>query len=220
MSAAIEREFKLRIPSEDALARLCAELGGAAAAPVLQVNHFFDTPGRDLGRARLALRLREEAGAAALALKGPALERRGALTSRTELELALDPERARAILAGTRSPLDALRASAHAATQLVQQAASAVGAARLQRLGAFENERQRVGPVAFAGARALVFELDRTRFPGGAVELELEVELGPDADAPAVERGLAALFARLGLALETAPSKAARFLRHLDSARS
>ncbi len=221
MAGSIEREFKLRIPSEAALEALRTALGGEPSTPVLQVNHFFDTSARDLGRARIALRLREEAGTVTLTLKGPTHVERDALASRAELELDLDATTARAVLSGTRSPLDVLGSSAHAQSELVGRAAALSAGAPLARLGCFENERQRVGPVSFPpGSKGppLVFELDRTHFPGGGLERELELELPEGADAAEVERALAALFARAGLAIEPAPSKLARFLRALDSA--
>lgn len=221
VAGGLEREFKLRLPSEEALVALREALGGSAAAPVLQVNHFFDTPARDLGRARIGLRLREERGLATLALKGPSQAAHGALATRAEEELALAPDAARDLLAGTRCPLAWLCASALASAPLVMRAAAAAGGTPTHRLGSFENERQRVGPVRFppgADGTPLVFELDRTRFPGGLVERELELELPPGLATDGIERALAALFARLGLPMESAPSKAARFLRRLDSA--
>ena len=65
----------------------------------------------------------------------------------------------------------------------------------------------------------LVFELDRTHFPGGRTELELELELPAGADAVETRRALEALFERVGIALQPAPSKLARFLRYLEASR-
>ncbi len=222
MSGGLEREFKLRLPSAAAALALRCELGGPAAEPSLQINHFFDTPARDLGRARIGLRLREEGGAASLTLKGPGPSDGGALASRPEEELALDPGTARALLAGERSPLAVLAASALGTSALVRRARELVGnAGALVRLGAFENERVRVGPLRFPPGSAgppLVFEFDRTTFPGEQVEHELELELPEGADADEIERALAALLARVAVPLEPAPSKAVRFLRALADA--
>lgn len=228
VSGHVEREFKLRIPDEQAWCALLARLGGAAREPVLQVNHFFDTAGGALRRARIALRLREESGAATLTLKGPArgahaheeLAGGGVLAERPEEELTLTAEAAHAVLAGERCPLEHLGASALGASALVLRARAAAAGAPARRLGAFENERLRVGPLAFppgAPGPGLVFELDRTHFPGGIVERELELELPAHARAADVQRGLEALFSGVGLALESVPSKAARFFRALDS---
>jgi len=222
----VEREFKLRIPDEAAwqalLARLAA-LGGHASPPALQTNHFFDSATGALRAARIALRLREERGAVTpfmLALKGPELAPGGTLAARPEEELALAPAEARAVLAGERCPLAWLAASPLGEAELVRRATAAVAGAPTRRLGSFENERLRVGPLAFppgSGGPALVLELDRTSFPGGLVERELELELPAGADASEAERGLKALFSGVGLAVESVPSKAARLFRILDA---
>lgn len=222
----IEREFKLRLPGEEALAALLArllELGGVAAAPVRQVNHFFDSASHDLRRARLALRLREEAAAFVVTLKGPELGAPGVLSSRAEEELAIDAATARAILESRLDPLAALAEGPRGETPLVRKARGLVAGAPLERLGGFENERLRVGPLRLPGAGSsgpLVFELDRTRFPGGRVERELEVEVPFEAATEEVERALRDLLDRLGIGFRPAPSKAARLFRILDGTAS
>jgi inorganic triphosphatase YgiF len=223
MGGHVEREFKLRIPDEAAwhalLARLGA-LGGRAAEPELQTNHFFDSAAGALRAARIALRLREERGAFTLALKGPELAPGGTLAARPEEELFLAPAEARAVLAGERCPLAWLAASPLGEAELVRRATAAAAGAPTRRLGSFENERLRVGPLAFppgSSGPELVLELDRTSFPGGLVERELELELPAGADASGIERGLEALFSGVGLAVESVPSKAARLFRILDA---
>jgi hypothetical protein len=164
--------------------------------------------------------LREEGGRFVLALKGPLLGAEGALAERPEEELEVSPATAAALLAGTRSPLEVL-AEGLADRPLVARARALVRSETLRRIGAFENERLRVGPLRFPSASSgppLVFELDRTHFPDGSVERELEVEVPAEADARAVERGLAELFAELGIPLEPAPSKAARFFERMETA--
>lgn len=231
MSGAIEREFKLLLPNEAALQALREALGGPCSAPRRQVNHFFDTPARDLRAARIGLRLREEEGVATLTLKGPELAPQDgggapraatALASREEAELVIEAAEARAILAGRASPLEHLRASALAGRALVSRALELAGSVPAAHLGSFTNERVRVGPLRFPpGTRGpeLVFELDRTHFPGGRTELELELELPAGADAVETRRALEALFERVGIALQPAPSKLARFLRYLEASR-
>jgi CYTH domain-containing protein len=214
----VEREFKLHIPSEAALQSLLAQLGVQPPAPVLQTNHFFDTAARDLGAARLGLRLREERERFTLTLKGALLDATSTLASRPEEELELPPAVARSILAGRRSPLAALAASPLAGTALVEQAKHLVGPRLLVHLGAFENERLRVGPLALPAGEPgppLVLEFDRTRFPGGVVDRELEVELPAGARPEAVERALRSLFSAVGLRPDSVNSKAARFFRLL-----
>jgi uncharacterized protein YjbK len=218
----VEREFKLRIPNEAALAELRARLGAPHAPPVLQVNHFFDTEGGALRRARIALRLRSESTpegtAFTLALKGPSLDERSTLAARPEEELVLTEPVARGILSGARSPLDVLLAGLLGEVALVRRACELAGNEPLLRIGSFENERTRVGPLAFppgSAGPALAFELDETRFPDGSVEHELEVELAAGARPAEVERALAELLTSLGIRMEAAQSKAARFFRSL-----
>lgn len=224
MAGHVEREFKLRIPSEAALLSLLARLGGPVAPTVVQVNHFFDTATRALRRARIALRLRSETppnGAAhfALALKGPVLEEHTSLAARPEEELGLAEPVARELLSGARSPLESLRTSSLARSALFRRTRALVGDEPLHRLGAFENQRTRVGPMCFppgSGGPPLVFELDRTLFPGAIVARELEVELPPGAEPAQVEHALDRLLVSLGISPEPAESKAARFFRILD----
>jgi len=220
----IEREFKLRIPSGAALAELRARLGGPVAHPVLQVNHFFDTEGRALGGARIALRLRSETAPSTgttfvLALKGPLLAEASSLAARPEAELALTESAARGLLSGARSPIELLRTSSLSESALVRRACALAGGEPVRRLGAFENERTRVGPLRFppgSPGPPLVFELDRTRFPDASLEHELEVELPADARPAEVERALSDLLSSLGIRPEPSESKAARFFRTLD----
>lgn len=219
MRQGIEHEFKLFLPSEAALEAVLARLGAPAGPPEVQTNHFFDTPSRDLRRARLALRLRHEAGTHTLTLKGPSLQSDALSATRPEEELEIAPDQAADVLAGNTSALELLARSA-GASPLVARARAASAGAPLRTIGSFVNHRQRVGPLEFpprSGAPALVFELDRTEFPDGSVQRELEVELPADAPAGEIEAGLARLFAELGLPLRGAESKAARFFRLLDA---
>ena len=218
--SAVEREFKLRIPDAERFRALLARFEGVPRSRVRQVNHFFDTDARALRAARLALRLREEDGRFALALKGPQLSGSGALAEREEVEREIEPRAAESVLVGERCPLATLAALAPGA--LVREARARVGDPALRRLGSFENERLRLGPLAFppgSAGPALVFELDETRFPDGSVEHELELELPAGADDAAIEQELRALFASLGLPFESAPSKAARFFGILERMR-
>jgi len=209
----LEREFKLRLPGA-AHAAVARRFADWPAARVRQTNHFFDTAGGALRAARLALRLREEDGRFALALKGPELPAAGGLAVRAEVERALGAAEARAVLAGERAALDLLAEEGGA---LVAEARARVAGQPLLRIGGFENERLRLGPRPFpAGAAPVVLELDRTRFPDGTLEHELELELPEGADPAALADALQALCAELGIPFESAPSKAARCFRILD----
>lgn len=220
MSAKIEREFKLFLPSEAALDSLVARLGGARGTPLTQTNHFFDAASGALRRARLVCRLREEEGRHTLTLKGPSIVSTHSFVARPEEELELDAPTAAALLAGRKGPLEILRASALRAEALVRSAAELVAGAPLLRIGTFENERLRIGPLDFppgSGAAPLVFEFDRTRFPGGVVERELELELPDASRADEIAAALRSLFGELGIPVRTMDSKAARLFRILDS---
>ncbi len=218
MSGELEVEFKLSLPDEEACERLLALLPPSIreAAPVLQVNHFFDTSSGELRKCELALRLRSEGDRYMLALKGPRAGAAGALHARPEEEVEIPAPEATAILGGARSPLEALHERLPD-SELVQSALALVGSRPLSHLGAFRNERRRIGPVTPIGpgrADALVFELDRTLFPGERLEHELEVEVEA-ADAPAIEAELRALFRRADIEWRPAASKAERFFRIL-----
>ena len=216
-----EREFKLRIASEQQLHALIRHLGGASAPPVLQVNHFFDTAERALHAEHFSLRLRAESGVFTLTLKGPQQPGPGSLAVRPEEELEVPAAEAGRILDGTRSALQLLR-TARAETALHRRASAMVGTKPLRRLGSFQNERLRLGPLRFPPDSAgpeLIFELDRTHLPDGTIARELELEL-PAGVAPApVAAALERLLSDLGIPLESAPSKAALFFRILDELR-
>jgi len=217
MGGHVEREFKLELPDEQALARVRHALAAAPARAVRQINHFLDTPAGHLRRARLALRLREEDGRWWLTLKGPRVAAPGALAARAEEERELEPAQAAALLAGERDALACFAQGAHAPVPVLVAARAAVGAAALGPIGSFVNERERLGPLALGALPArLVLELDRTTFPDGEAH-ELEVELPPGVEPAELERELRALFARLGLPWRPAGNKAARFFRALEA---
>ena len=217
-----EIEFKLSLASDAALAALLGALGPAArpAAPVLQVNHFFDTLSSDLGRHGIALRLREEAGRYLLTAKGNTATR-AALSVREEHELELDEPTARAILAGRTSALAVLlERSPRPLAALLERMRGAGGERAVVRLGCFENERTRFASVSLPTAEGpieLELELDRTRFPGDRIELELEAELADPREIPRAEKALRSLLARAGIPWIPAASKAGRFFRYLLS---
>jgi len=216
---ALEVEFKLALPGEAARARLLARLGAdPAQVPVVQENHFFDTRSRALARGRSGLRLRSAGTARTLTLKGPpqatpVTPGAGALHARAEEELELAPDEAQAVLAGTLDPLVLFRAR-RPGSALARRAHELVGGQALLHLGSFRNERLAIASERLAG---LVLELDRTHFPGGHVEHELELELPDAAAAPAVEAALRALLAEVGVPWTPARGKAERLFEHLGA---
>jgi len=207
-----EVEFKFRVDGPAAFEALARAAGSRPSAPVVQTNHFFDTPDRALGFRRHTLRLREEGGRFVLTAKGPG-ERAGALSSRAEEEVEVPKPEAESIIVGARSPLAALDARADPrARDLLATMRAIAGRTPLRHVGAFQNERARLDVALGVEGRTIpvTFELDRTTFPGDQVQYEVEVEIA-GADAAALERALRDFFAKAGVTWRESPSKARRF---------
>jgi chromosome partitioning protein len=213
-----EVEIKAALSGESAATALLAALppGSPAPGPAReQLNHLFDTPRGALRAAGLALRLREEGGHFTLTAKGPsAANGDAAVADRPEEEVTLDAGWAYDLLGGRRSPLDVLRTRlAPARPALLDALEAAAGNKHLQRAASFRNVRRRVGPVRLAAGEAepveLVLELDRTEFPDGRIEHEVEAEVPPEKAGDA-QRALEQLFAQAGLPWAPATSKMER----------
>ncbi len=218
MARSQEIEFKFKVSGEEDFLALARALGsdGPLPSPVYQTNHFFDTAAHTLREAGVSLRLRDEEGHFTLTAKGSSHES-GELTRRTELAVEVDASTARAILEQTESPLELLGAE-HPASSLLEAARCAREDRPLIHVGLFENARRRLGPVSLAGSsidEPLVFELDRTTFPG-RTDFEIEVELAQDEHVEAAGAALRALFAEAGIVWSTAESKAKRFFSLAD----
>lgn len=224
MATWIERELKLLLPDADAFRRV---EGAAAFGPVVrQENHFFDRADGALRRAKIGVRLREEAGARLLTIKGDALDSgRGALTRRIELERPIaagDFERALAEGLDLAPWLDAIERESPPAERAPELHAwlrridLLCRGHRLARRAGFTN-RRRIAPLALRdplGLFSVELTLDETLFPGGRIDYELEVELAPDAEAPErVETALRAWLAAQGVA---APASASSKLARLE----
>jgi uncharacterized protein YjbK len=164
MTEHLEIELKWRLDA-DGHARLASHLSGLLGTPRVleQDNRFFDSPDRRLRQAALNLRLRRENDALLMTCKG-----RGGVTAdgehrHTEWELWLDPSAWEAIAAG-HAPRD---------LPLPEVVRSALGDAPLCALGGFTNQRLEFHhhdePTA-------LLCLDRTHFPGGRTDHELEIE--------------------------------------------
>jgi uncharacterized protein YjbK len=208
----IETEFKFLVEDERAFAALAAHVGLEIGAPLTQNNHFFDTAEGLLRRARYALRLRLEPGRARLTAKGPAQQGAGEtdLAVRPEEEIELGPEQANAILRGGLSPLAAF--AERAGTRLLRSISGLIGERQLLPIGSFLNHRRLLGPVPLScgsGQIPAIFELDRTEFPGGRVDCEIEVEVEHEAS-PACREALHALLAGAGVPWRPSRSKVER----------
>jgi uncharacterized protein YjbK len=221
---ATEIELKLAVDDAAALERIARAAGGAAdAVTVAQTNHFFDTADRALDRGRFVLRLRAEDADWYLTAKGSTVTSAGGALKRSlEEELQIDDATARALLAGTASPLDRLDdRSSSTRDALVAALRDAVGAAPLTTIGSFTNRRTKLPTTLSVHGAPLpvVLELDTTTFPGGVVHHEVEVELTEGTDAAAAERALRDLLARAGVVGRPAPGKSKRFFAALRGER-
>jgi uncharacterized protein YjbK len=214
-----EVELKLEVDGQAAVDALARAAGGTPEKPVRQLNTFFDDAAGRLSRARYALRLRDEGGTFLLTAKGPQKQASTAVSSRPEEEREIDAGTAARILEGKDAPLDVLGLGADAGRRaLLDEMRAVTKGAALERIGSFENVRTRLPATLEVGGRrvAVVLEMDRTTFPGGAVHHEVEVELPGGIDARAAEAAVRALFAAAGVAGTPAPSKAQRFFAALE----
>jgi len=222
-----EIEFKFRVRSAEDLGLFARTLGFELAEHPArtQRNSFFESPDGRLAARGLALRLRTEGERSILTVKGRGAPRSedGALVERLESEAEIASDQARAILDGRASPLAALEAAGGIETaEAAGLLRAALEGAELELLGTFENERTTLPAVEVTVAgrpERLVFELDRTRFPGDRVDFEIEAEIGPEADAEGLREHLHGLLAQAGVEWMAAPSKLARFREQLEAGR-
>jgi uncharacterized protein YjbK len=213
------REIELKFALTDAaeLEKLSAALGGTAGPTVEQINHFFDTAELDLHREKHVLRLREEDRSRYLVTaKGPGGSEDGALSERTELETNVDPSTAQAILEGSTSALSVLEQALGAEAPLLKNLRTLAGGKALNSVGKFENTRTPQGVSVDLGGgitRRVVFELDRTVFPNGRIDFEVEIELQAaedEAERKRLAQAIRSLVEKAGISVRTAPSKAKR----------
>ncbi len=212
-----ERELKYDLRDEAATRRVEHALAPPVSAR-RQENRFFDTPARDLRRARWALRLRAEwdvapgddpgdPGTAAapeapparviLSLKG-AREGSGAFHDRREEQRELAPQAwndPAAAAADLPAPWLAL---------LPPLAGGLVEVARFRNL-------RRAHPLRGAWR----VEVDRTLYADGRAAWELELEIGESDDPAVAAAALAELFARAGVAPQ--PQERSKLQRALEA---
>jgi hypothetical protein len=214
-----EIELKRRLSGSDAADRLLAVLG-PVASDVQQVNHVFDTADWGLHRARHSLRLREEAGRFILTAKGPSRGVSGSVSVRSEAESEIEPDVARRLLAAQGDPLAELRQRATDAAfrGLWEGIEQARAGEPLGELGQFRNRRRTV-PVVVAPGLHLSVEVDRTHFPNGRIDDEVEIELPRPELAAEVEAWLAERASAAGIDTEPSTAKFGRFYAALEEAR-
>lgn len=194
----MERELKFRLAGEADWRRLEAVLGPPSAR-LEQVNTYLDTPGREVAAGRAMLRLRSEDGRKAMTYKRGVRVEGGYFEAR-ETESALGEEEWSRLGAGDLAgledlpPLKALRADGVSGP--------------LASCGEVRNLRQR-----FPLPTGDHLELDRTEFPNGRTDFEIEVEtLQPEAVRALVEE----LAARAGVPL--AIQEQTKYERFLEAA--
>ncbi|HEY4157418.1 MAG TPA: CYTH domain-containing protein [Polyangiaceae bacterium] len=218
----LEVELKFRLADAAAQSALIRALGGTGGPSVEQRNHFFDTAERDLGRAKYTLRLREERGRGyLLTAKGP--ERRsfdGMLTEKLEREGPLDARTAQSLLDGYAAPLAVLSELLGANADVCVALREAAGERVVSEVGSFANTRTPLAvEVDVRGVHwPAVFEFDRTVFPDGRVDFEVEVELRglrTDEQRDQLAEAVRNLVRQAGIELEPAPSKAQRLFEIL-----
>ncbi len=154
----MEREVKLRLADEASWQRLQAVLGDPSAS-LDQVNLYLDTPSLEVAGRRGMLRLRRQDGTWSLTWKRGLRMEQGYFEA-LEVECPLDEA------AGQCPDLAALE---HLPPVRSLRADGVAGPLALQ--GEVRNLRQRY-PLTDGS----VLELDRTTFPGGRVDFEVEVE--------------------------------------------
>ncbi len=159
----VELKWALDVASHGALAPLLTQSLGQPRT-LVQHNRFFDTADRRLRQAKLNLRLRRENAALLLTCKGHLGIGANGEHRHTEWEEWLDPAWWNDIDQGV---LDAAR------LPLPEQVRQALGGAELTSLGGFANHRLEFHQD---GEHSALLCLDRTDFPGGRIDHELEIE--------------------------------------------
>lgn len=241
-----EVEIKLALATPADHDRLLAHLGLPVESRT-QHNVFFDTPTGDLARRQVVLRVRTETRARPgesqsetlswLTLKGAGLVD-GEVHVREEVECRLgtaeglteirrDPS---ALLARDLPPIRALDEIAGRATHLVELGGF-VNVRRIYHVALGSHESEDTSPpdsrsdssLQPQASSLMVWEVDATRYPGGRMQYELEVELDAPLEAAAVTRAIHERLRAFGVRYGPQPlSKFARlrqFLREVDAQR-
>ena len=168
-SPGVEVEIKLGLVNPEQRDALLAALPPSTHT-LVQDNYYFDTSAGRLSRARIMLRIRYEAGAEQVTGRAVmAAKRRRSRTDAgrfeaDEIEHIMEPETWRAVVTGS---LNAAQLD-NPVTRWVNAEVGPIE--NLEILGLVSNERIVVPAAGY------IFEVDRTRFPDGSVDVEVEVE--------------------------------------------
>jgi uncharacterized protein YjbK len=207
-----EIEIKRLLADDDAGERLIDALGAPVRAEKRQVNHILDTEDGGLARARYMLRLRTEGATAVLTAKGPSRALSTTTISRMEAETEVEADRVDELLSGAVEPLSLLRACLRdeAYADLWRGLEEARAGRVLRAAGCFETLR-RVVDVTLPSGLKLALELDRTSFPGGRKDIEIEIEVPGEAAVDEVEAWLEQLTREANLETAASSPKLTRF---------
>lgn len=193
--------------------------------PVLQTNHFFDTPKHHLRQMGLGLRLRQEGDDYFLTAKGPAPQsvdspRNTAAMILAEEEIRLTPSQANAILKTETSPLAVFNSQMQRLKNisLIRQMDEIHQKCPLIYIGHFKNYRKRIVREITIGGQdhPFTFEFDRTIFTESVVHYELELELSDTASIESVHAALQTVFQECDAPWTVPKGKASRFFSLLS----
>jgi len=202
-----EVEIKLDLGSLENYRKLLRAYD-AFDAGELQCNGFFDSPEKTLWHAGWALRVRAEPTAGLVTIKSRIARSVRPATIREELEARISKETALEVLGGRKEILELN-------VKPLWFITARFGDLKLGKTLQFDNWRQK--KTAMLGSRRSTIEIDRTEFPDGSVDFELEVELGDPGETAVVEKALRRLLRDLEIPfrVQTA-SKLERALQRTD----
>ena len=203
----LETEIKLRIDSFPDYLKLLGCLGPMDTEEH-QRSAFFDSEDQRLGQAGWALRVRIEGRRGLITLKGMASDH-GLAVTRREIEAEV-PRAVASEVCDLRRDILSLDAEP---VEVVKRDFPGIS---LTRLVMFDNLRRSRRMQLGDGVYTL--EVDKTQFPDGSVEYELEVEVTDPEEAERVEEHLRRMFGSLGIPfVRQSETKLARALHHLGA---
>jgi uncharacterized protein YjbK len=207
-----ELEFNRLLVGPAAGEKFLRATGSTIMAEKEQVNYIFDTEDRRLDRARYALRLRKEGGGAWLTAKGRSRPVEGSTVSRLEAESGVDHSTADDVLAGRVDPVAVLRSHvADVEYAVLWEAIEKVREGRpLKVWGHFSNWR-RTAAVRLPSGTDVEWQLDRTTFPDGHVDDEVEIEMADPKQAREVTEWVEKIARKAGVETMDTKPKIARF---------
>ena len=200
----LEIEIKLRLDAFPDYLKLLGILGNPDSEH-RQVNCFFDSEDHQLLADHWALRVRVEDRWGLITLKGTAAETSGIAVVREEMEERIDRAQALSLVNLQGDVLDV-------DCQPIRTVKERYPGVSLAKLVMFDNLR--LSKEFKIGDYMYTLELDRTDFPDGSTDYELEIELEHTDQTPVVTNYLRRLFGTLNIPFET--QEATKFARALE----